>query len=49
MAACPDRPAARDARAMFVEVDLLFNVMVTLLPFALSIAIALICRAASPR
>jgi hypothetical protein len=42
MVACPDCPAARDARAMFLEVDLLFNLVVTVLPFAVCIAVALI-------
>lgn len=42
MVACPDCPAARDARAMFLDVDLLFNLVVALLPFAVWIAVALI-------
>lgn len=41
MVACPDCPAARDARAMFLEVDLLFNLVVTVLVFAVCIAAAL--------
>jgi hypothetical protein len=42
MVACPNCPAARDARAMFLEVDLLFNLVVMMLPFMVCIAAALI-------
>ena len=42
MAACPDCPAARYARAMLLDVELVFNLVATLLPLAVCIAAALI-------
>lgn len=50
MMACPDCPTARDARAMFVEVDLGFNAVVAVLPFAVCIAaVLIILQLAAPR
>jgi hypothetical protein len=42
MVACPDCPAAREARAMFLDVDLLFNLAAVVLPFAVCVVIVLL-------
>jgi hypothetical protein len=42
MVACPDCPAAREARAMFLDVDLLFNLAAVVLPFAVCAVIVLL-------
>jgi hypothetical protein len=47
-AACPLCPAALDARAMFLELDLLGNLLIALLPFAVSLAAVLATVRRSP-
>ena len=42
MVACPDCPGVREARAMFLGVDLLYNLAAVVLPFAVCIVVVLL-------
>lgn len=42
MVSCPDCPAVSEARTMFLGVDLLFNLVAVMLPFAVCIAFVLL-------
>ncbi len=50
LVACPDCPTAREARHMFLHLDLLRDAAYAALPFVVTLAIAaLIVRSVSPR
>jgi hypothetical protein len=50
IALCPDCPPAREARGMFLHLDLLLNAAFAALPFAVMLLIAaMIVRAVSPK
>lgn len=42
MVACPDCPATSEAGAMFLDVDLLFNLTAVVLPFAVCVVVVLL-------